>query len=83
MKQEVLDALIKDNRLVRGTVPLEFYEKDQRRLSFKGASKVGEGGREGWSCGVNEKGRKGGTAMLAEKARPVLWTTYHIPRSCL
>ena len=47
MKQEVLDALIRDNRLMNETVPLSFYEKDQTRLSFRGASKVMNGEEEG------------------------------------
>lgn len=47
VKQEVIDALIKDNRFLDETMPLSFYEKDQRRLSFKGASKVGDWEREG------------------------------------
>jgi len=44
VKQEVIDALIKDNRFLDETMPLSFYEEDQRRLSFKGASKVGDTG---------------------------------------
>lgn len=40
MKQGVIDALSKDNRLVDDTLPLFFFEADQRRLSFKGAAKV-------------------------------------------
>ncbi|KAM3569740.1 hypothetical protein VYU27_008173 [Nannochloropsis oceanica] len=42
VKQEVIDALIKDNRFLDETMPLSFYEEDQRRLSFKGASKMTE-----------------------------------------
>lgn len=45
VKQGVIDALARDNRLVDGTLPLFFFEADQRRLSFKGASKV-------CACGV-------------------------------
>ena len=40
VKQGVIDALAKDNRLLDDTVPLCFFEPDQRRLSFRGASKV-------------------------------------------
>lgn len=40
MKQGVIEALAKDNRLLNETLPLRFFERDQRRLSFKGASKV-------------------------------------------
>lgn len=40
MKQGVIDALAKDNRLLNGTLPLAFFEPDQRRLSFRGASKA-------------------------------------------
>lgn len=43
MKQGVVDALAKDNRLLNETLPLRFFEKDQRRLSFKGASKASDG----------------------------------------
>ena len=62
VKQEVIDALIKDNRFLNETVPLSFYEKDQRRLSFKGASKVSRAGRQ--EGGRERRRRAGGTHEL-------------------
>lgn len=47
VKQGVIDALAKDNRLLDGTLPLAFFEPDQRRLSFRGASKA----RGTWGLG--------------------------------
>jgi len=75
VKQEVIDALIKDNRFLNETVPLSFYEKDQRRLSFKGASKVRKEGREGG----REGGRGGPRDTKLMHPSPILLADNRVP----
>lgn len=57
MKQGVIDALAKDNRLLNETLPPAFFEPDQRRLSFRGASKA-RGYGMGMGMGVMALGRR-------------------------